>query len=438
MTQPLRFLDPMYGLISVHDDDRSLFFTPEFQRLRYVRMCNINSLFLTGASEPSRFEHCVGTYHLSNIWIDAHRPSRSQAKTLRAAALLHDWQTPAFGHSFQYVLEDNEFDARFEHGDVAAGSASGFHQRVDAGRSFAGRQFSAERELGAAASDVYTAIKGEGPLGPLISGTLDLDNLDNVFRLAFHMGLCSDADRAIPAALAPRLWVNSGRLTTTSKYVDFVQRWCDLRTQLYEYLLLDRGEFAAKAMLTLATELAVEQRILGPDSWRYVDDEFLSYLENASAGEAQEVSRLSKRLRVGDLFPVIGVWTTPSVGLYDSLNSVKAKREIEKLIEDRAEVRKTEKLKLCLHPIKDVKKTRRSVQLYLEDADREITIGTNSSDLHVALFATNERSGLSARTMEQYRVSAEKVFKDLGATELRGTPEPLYPDRKEPVERLLI
>ena len=40
------FLDPLYGPMTVDSLARELIFSSDFQRLRNVRLCNINSLFI--------------------------------------------------------------------------------------------------------------------------------------------------------------------------------------------------------------------------------------------------------------------------------------------------------------------------------------------------------------------------------------------------------
>ena len=239
---------------------------------------------------------------------------------MRAAALLHDIQTGPFGHSFQYVMEDNPFEQRFEHANLSAAVSTRFLQLTEASAHFAGRRFIVHSLLGDIATEVFAAIEGTGHFGPIISGTLDLDNLDNVVRLAFHMGLCSEEDRALPKTLVGLLNVVDDGLAAPGKARALFERWFDLRRRLYEYLLLDRGEFAAKAMLTLAVEMAAEAQLLGPDDWRLTDDGLLEALHDRSVGEHQTVSQLVKRLRVGDLFDCIGVWQTPIIDGYVNLS----------------------------------------------------------------------------------------------------------------------
>ena len=57
---------------------------------------------------------------------------------------------------------------------------------------FAGKPFCAPQVLGDRWDNVASMIEGKGPLGSIVAGTMDLDNLDNVVRLAYHVGI---ADR---------------------------------------------------------------------------------------------------------------------------------------------------------------------------------------------------------------------------------------------------
>ena len=391
-----------------------------------MRLCNINSLYLTGASEPRRFEHCVGVYHLADLWTRARRLSSRDASVVRSAALLHDLLTGPFGHSFQYVMEDNPFEQRFEHADLAGGVTSLWYQRARAAGSFAGRPFSVDALLGERRADVSLAIAGKGPFGPLIAGTLDLDNLDNVVRLAFHMGLCDDRDRAVPRQLAPMLTPLDGSLAAPAAALPLFERWFDIRRRLYEYLLLDRGEFAAKAMLTLAVERAAEKGLLGPDDWLRTDEGLLDYLENESVGENQVVGQIIKRLRVGDMFECVDVWRTPNTQLYTELSGAAVKRTLETKIEAELTKRGSQRHRICIHYIMDNKKTCRSLSFRDLDAGREKVVGHDSRSLLVGAFVTNARTS-SMTEQERRRVSAvvrtELVHAGLG--ELDHVPEPL-------------
>ena len=279
--------------------------------------------------------------------------------------------------------------------------------------------------LGEIATDVFAAIEGKGQLGPLISGTLDLDNLDNVVRLAFHMGLCSDEHRALPVKLATLLQPVEGGLAAPEVSHPMFEQWFDLRRRLYEFLLLDRGEFAAKAMLTMAVELAVEAQLLGPDDWRLTDDGLLDALHDRSVGDHQTISQLIKRLRVGDLFECIGVWQTPVMSEYGRLSEAAAKRDLERTIENRLG-HSGPKLRICLHYILDNKKTCRSLSFRNLDTGLEEIVGYDSATLLVGAFITNSRS--AALSSSERRRTSQVVTSALeadGLGRLSPAPEPL-------------
>jgi len=423
------FLDPLYGPMTVDSLARELIFSSDFQRLRNVRLCNINSLFITGASEPKRFEHCLGVYHLANLWVEARRIATPEADIVRAAALLHDLQTGPFGHSFQYVLEDNEFQQQFEHANLSNGARKRFLQRTYASAAFAGRQFSAVGLLGDLAEPAFLAIRGAGPYGPLISGTLDLDNLDNVVRLAFHSGLCKDSDRCLPVQLTQMLSLIDGQLSAPSEAFPLFQRWFDIRRQLYKYLLLDRGEFSAKAMLTLAVELAVDADLLGPDSWKLTDEELLQELEVATVGEHQVIGQIVRRLKLGALFECVGIWSANDADQYAFVSQANEKRKIEQQIERIAVDNGAARLRCCLHYILDHKKTCRSFRYLDLSTNEPRTVGFDRTTLLVGLFVTNARQrALSDIDRAHYARAAREALAESGIEELHVAEDPLEQD----------
>jgi len=399
----IRFFDPLYGPIALDELCSRLVFTPEMQRLRYVRLCNMNSLFLTGASEPKRFEHSLGVMKLAQEWLRRNRLTKKEAEVIAAAALLHDLQTAPFGHSLQYIFDDNKDIGRFSHDDFGAGVQDRAFQLVVSSASFAGRIFSAPSVLGSLADAVFEAIRGEGPFGPLIAGSIDLDNIDNVVRLSFHMGIGCAGDKALPLRLAEFIKLDDHGLCAPSAARFYLEKWCYLRSKLYTLLLLDHGEFAAKAMLTLALEQGVQAEIVGPDSWIMTDEELLHYLEQRSRGEHQFIGEITRRLRVGDLFECVGLWQRQGADPYDRISSVRVKRAIESDVAARATAEGVGRLRLCLHFIKDDRKTCRRIALREIDTGGEIIVGENSDELLVGLFVTNFRS-------RKIRESEREVF----------------------------
>lgn len=72
MTPPV-LLDPLYGTRELPGAVWDAALTTEVQRLREVRMCNINSLTLLGAASVNRFEHSIGTALLAQESVNANQ-----------------------------------------------------------------------------------------------------------------------------------------------------------------------------------------------------------------------------------------------------------------------------------------------------------------------------------------------------------------------------
>lgn len=416
-----RAWDPLYGRMQLDELEWRLLKTPEVQRLRYIRMCNINSLLVTGASEISRYEHSLGVLFLARQWL-AHAGAmhaKSGSSELRAAALLHDMQTGPFGHSLQYVLEDNH---DFVHQDVAHGQLKQYHQQLTANAGFAGFPFSSRAVLGERWQAVTDLINGKGLFGPLINGTMDLDNIDNVVRLAFHAGLTEHQDVQVAIDLARAIAPHGRSIKLPERLMPAVSRWQQIRERLYTFLLLDWAEFSAKAMLTRAMEGAIQHAIIGTDSWIYTDDELISVLEKASRGEAQDIAEMVRRVRAGDLYTPVALLESTSVDLYSELSAPDRKRAIEREIQTACRGEKQSAGGLLFHVIQDWKKTRRAVAVVCAESEEEVVIGNDSQRLLIGIFSSKQLS--DAQTL-QIKGETMRVLQNAGAMSLQEIEDPM-------------
>ena len=411
-----RLLDPLYGTTTYNEWDAALVFSPEVQRLRYIRMCNINSLLVMGASEISRFEHTLGVFRLAQEWAEANRTSSLDAQTILAAALIHDVQTGPFGHSMEYIIADNPALGDFRHQDVKYGSENLYLQRATANVAFAGARFSARSHLGPLWGRVCDTINGNGPLGPLINGSIDLDNIDNVIRMSIHMGIAGTSDSSIAISLARDMQVDDGVISISSSSIDRIGRWQAIRHRMYNLLLHDWAEFSAKAMLTKSIELAVDAQILGADSWVLTDQGLLDTLRSQAIGENQEVAELVQRLTIGDLFSPLVMWRTGTTRAYKYLSQSSKKREIE------ARLGTLLHTTCIFHLILDKGKTDREISLLVRDLGGTKDFGRSSDEMLIGMFVSR---------VDWPHARTEQAISELGAIigdavpDLRLLPDPL-------------
>ncbi|MGR3563224.1 MAG: HD domain-containing protein [Heliomarina sp.] len=421
-----RFFDPIYGPVVVDEQSMSLMLSPEIQRLRYVRMCNINSLLISGASEPSRFEHIVGVYHLANVWADAHEVHAAKRDVLRAAAVLHDLQTGPFGHSMEYILDDNKIEGDFNHEDINAGKRSSYLQDLTQGVSFSGAPFKSSEILGSNWDDVVEIIKGRGAFGPLVSAEIDIDNIDNVVRLACHVGVTSQSDaRSIAQGLASDIEIGEQGASVGKSGVELVMRWQDVREKLYKLLLWDWAEFSAKAMLTRVMEDAVALGKLSSDRWILTDDALISYLSQSLTGEGGATKEILSRLVRGALYDPVSLLRMSGTANYDGISNLKRKREIEVALAEAAGC------SCIFHAIKDRAKTNRAINIYNRATMKSEVIGRSSNETLIGVFSAKE---LSKAAKRRVRVLLQEILGELpGDEHVLPLPDPIEDIYGEPL-----
>ncbi|HMA03738.1 MAG TPA: HD domain-containing protein, partial [Gemmatimonadaceae bacterium] len=101
--------DPLWNNIPLDADAMRLVDTAVFQRLRYVRQLGLAFLVYPGATH-SRFEHALGTYHLTGRTLgllrergELARLAADECAIVRAAALLHDVGHYPFSHALEEI-----------------------------------------------------------------------------------------------------------------------------------------------------------------------------------------------------------------------------------------------------------------------------------------------------------------------------------------------
>lgn len=284
--------DALYGKIEFSPLVYKCMLSPEVQRLREVRLCNINSLCITGSSNTNRFEHSVGTAYLAAINIEAAvqkhlKLTKREKETFIIAALLHDAANGPFGHSYEYIMEKKGFIPEQGLGDVLGDVVStgiGAHKNSSPFETiFFGKLRALTSILNSSQKEeVSQIIAGCHPLSKLISDSIDLDNIDNVFRMAYHMGF--NFRREAPKKLAESMFIENGSVVFLQEAKTYLEEWYSVRQKVYKFLLLNPQEFAGKYMLTEAMDILFEcisqGKAEGRDiKWNYTDYQLMEELD---------------------------------------------------------------------------------------------------------------------------------------------------------------
>src|SRR3990172_7152999 len=208
----LKIHDSLYGDVNFGNELSNLIWSPQIQRLRHIRLSNIDSFEMPGIANISRYEHSLGTCYLSSRVQLMKTMSRDDALSFQAAALLHDWDTTPFGHligeALTYVSAGYEHERQLSKivEDKDVNEFGGLNRQMIYGRQMNIRKWATHafgHNNDKAICEISQYMHGKGKYGKLISSVVDLDNLDNVTRIAYHMGL--PVDRLLPIRVAENM-----------------------------------------------------------------------------------------------------------------------------------------------------------------------------------------------------------------------------------------
>ena len=224
--------------------------SPPLQRLRYVRQLGHAFLVYPGATH-SRFEHALGTYHLTKLALAALEERgelepvpEERRVAVRLAALLHD-----IGHyPFSHALEEAGFPSHEELGVALLGE--GELAEGIAGFGVPG--------LGA---EIGALIRGRSrsPLAGLISGSLDLDKIEYLSRDARMCGVpygAVDVDRLM-AALSLLPTATGHEVGVHEKGVSALESLLFAKYQMYRNVYWHHAVRSATCMFKRAVRAAV-------------------------------------------------------------------------------------------------------------------------------------------------------------------------------------
>lgn len=239
--------------------------SPTVQRLRYVRQLGHAFLVYPGATH-SRFEHALGTYHLTKLALAALEergeltevPAERQL-AVRLAALLHD-----IGHyPFSHALEEAGFPSHEELGVRLLGVG----ELAEGLASFG---------VAGLGLEVGALIRGQSisPLGGLISGSLDLDKIEYLSRDARMCGVpygAVDVDRLMAAlSLIPG---DSGyEVGVHEKGVSALESLLFAKYQMYRNVYWHHAVRAATCMFKRAVRATVATGGIGQEELARTND----------------------------------------------------------------------------------------------------------------------------------------------------------------------
>lgn len=398
MDFPLSVHDPLYGAVRIPAWLKGIVLSPEFQRLRQIRLINTSSLSLPTLSDLRRYGHSLGVFALAESTQDALINLYGQGgyRTLVAATLLHDIGTAPFGHLFEYQLGAQY---GWSHSEALREVLDGTHHELGTdSQLYGGKRGTLVEALDAAKLDpreLTDAVEGHGPLAHAISARLDLDNIDNVYRMALSMGIRFPPYEPVKIAQAyVRFLAGYEDLERTAEKVT---NWQSLRSQVYEQLAFDYWTLASQAVLFTAISRAIATKALTRNDWILTDEDLVSrLLANPDTYQS------ARRFQTGQYYtPIALLW------YYGCIPTVDV-RDARFMTEFADAVASAVRFPVAVYPYVDRAALSRAVELVLPDGRRK-SIGRNSRSTIVALFSTRSHRLTPTERRRTARIAVESL-----------------------------
>ncbi len=277
--------DSVHDYVELRGVALDLLDTWTVQRLRHIKQLSTVRLVYPSANH-TRFEHSLGVYHLASRALERLGVEGGRADAVRAAALLHDVGHGPYGHQTEPVIERRTGSHHDEVGDLLECTEVA----------------AVLEEHGLSPDRIADLVAGEGRLGQLVSGELDVDRLDYLVRDAHHTGVpygTIDQERVLRAMAfeGDSLVLDDGNVATAESVL--VARAL-MNATVYRHHV----SRIAGATLERASERLLDETELSVETFaRMTDAELLDALDECPA-----TTEAARRLVERDLFKR-AVWT---------------------------------------------------------------------------------------------------------------------------------
>ena len=273
MSNSTKFIrDSIHGNLPLNPFEIEVLDYPQLQRLRRVKQLGFISLIYPGANH-SRFEHSIGTMHLASKLADQLELSKDDKDLVRIAGLLHDAGHGPFSHVSEAVLGVN-------HEEITAFviEKTSIHDKLS-------EKFDTK--------EIIDIINGEGKLGPIISGDLDMDRMDYLIRASHYTGVAYgviDTERIISNLKLER------ELILDIKGVQAAESALTARYLMYPSVYQHHTTRIINAMFRRCLRDLINQDNLDPkDMYKYDDSDMISMCRHSEGLSREMMEKIDNR-----------------------------------------------------------------------------------------------------------------------------------------------
>ena len=299
-TADMEFHDVLHGHIRFKNGDEltrllsELINSPEINRLRNMRQMNFDVPLIQELGRSRRLPHSIGVAHIALELALRAGLSFGECQILLAASIMHDAAIPPYGH-----LVESEFKnlgVGFKHetrvAELIRGVVNNNNQYLEIFPKKALQVLNILHRFGIEPDAVIEAIcPSKGRKSP-ISADIDLDNIDNVHRMAVMLGWPGAAEnlRSIKAEVSLN---GLGEMSFSSRSIPSLERWLDFRQRIYTMIIAHPECIPYNALQTDLVRMAIKDKIISPDDWYLSEPEFEEELRRRDGTKALAYQLLS-------------------------------------------------------------------------------------------------------------------------------------------------
>lgn len=256
-----RASDPLTALL------RDLINSPEINRLRNMRQMNFDVPLIQELGRARRLPHSIGVTYIAAKLAERSGLGSRETKVLVAAAMLHDAAIPPYGHLVESEFKNAGIDFKHERRveELIQGTINSKNKYLSIvpGKSLQVSEILDRHDVDA--SEVIRVICPNSGSSP-ISSDIDIDNLDNVHRMAAMLGWpgASENVRSIVQGAALR---GLGQMAFSGASRPYLERWLDYRQRIYTMIIGHPECIPYNALQVDMVRIAVAKEIISPRDW---------------------------------------------------------------------------------------------------------------------------------------------------------------------------
>jgi len=266
--------DSVHGNLSLSGFEVKVMDSPQIQRLRRIKQLGFISLIYPGANH-SRLEHSIGTMFLGSKLANHLQLSEYDKKLVRIAALLHDAGHGPFSHVSEAVLDIN-------HEELTAKVIEETSLNDIITKEFDSKE-------------IIDIINGKGPLGPIVSGELDVDRMDYLIRDSHYTGVAYgviDVDRIIANLKLKQF------LILDIKGIQAAEEALVARYQMYPSVYQHHTTRIVNAMFRRCLKRVFEEEIVSSeDMYKYDDSDIVCMCRNVDEENSKNHAFIKDMIR---------------------------------------------------------------------------------------------------------------------------------------------